>query len=260
MACCSKCGVQNEDDASNCTNCGEPLSVTLKESRAWEEEELTGRAEEYGERAKQFARRMKDEFFDLPGGYSIFGLMLALVILLIMPFSFDIFFLSLLSLILGVAVWMMWPLVIGAAFIPTPIKIVRKMLEIADVKRDDHIIDLGSGDGRIIIEVAKKYQANAVGIEADPFRVLWSRSRIRSNDLEDKVDVVWGNFFKTDLSKATIVTVFQGQGINNKLMKKFEEELEPGTRVVSYSFTFDGWEPIKKDPDTEVYLYKIPIN
>jgi hypothetical protein len=43
-------------------------------------------------------------------------------------------------------------------------------------------------------------------------------------------------------------------------MKKFEEELEPGTRVVSYSFTFDGWEPIKKDPDTEVYLYKIPIN
>jgi hypothetical protein len=54
-----------------------------------------------------------------------------------------------------------------------------------------------------------------------------------------------------------VVTVYQGQGINNKLRTKFKEELDPGTRVVSYSFTFDGWEPVGKDPDSDVYLYII---
>jgi cyclopropane fatty-acyl-phospholipid synthase-like methyltransferase len=154
---------------------------------------------------------------------------------------------------------MMWPVVIGAIFVPTPMDIVEKMLLLADLKKDDTVIDLGSGDGRIIIEAAKKYGVNAIGIEADPLRLLWSRFRVRANGLENKVNIVWGNFFKTDLSKATVVTVYQGQGINNKLVSKFEKELEPGTRVVSYSFTFDGWNPIKKDPDSSVYLYNIPI-
>jgi 16S rRNA A1518/A1519 N6-dimethyltransferase RsmA/KsgA/DIM1 with predicted DNA glycosylase/AP lyase activity len=138
--------------------------------------------------------------------------------------------------------------------------IVAKMLEMAGVNENDILIDLGSGDGRIILEAAKKYQANAVGIEADPLRVFLSRLRIRLNDLEDKVDVVWGNFFKTDLSKATVVTVYQGEWINNKLKTKFEKELDPRTRIVSYSFTFDGWKPLKKDPESDVYLYKIHTN
>jgi hypothetical protein len=60
------------------------------------------------------------------------------------------------------------------------------------------------------------------------------------------------------LSEATVVSIYQGQEINNKLIKKFEEELKPGTRIVSYSFTFDGWEPIKKGSDSKIYLYKIP--
>jgi 16S rRNA A1518/A1519 N6-dimethyltransferase RsmA/KsgA/DIM1 with predicted DNA glycosylase/AP lyase activity len=151
----------------------------------------------------------------------------------------------------------MWSSVIGAIFVPTPMDVVGKMLEIADVNENDTLIDLGSGDGRIILEAAKSYDANSIGIEADPLRVFWSRSRIKSNDLEEKVEVIWGNFFKTDLSKATVVTVYQGQGINNKLSTKFKEELDPGTRIVSYSFTFDGWEPMKKDPESDVYLYKI---
>jgi 16S rRNA A1518/A1519 N6-dimethyltransferase RsmA/KsgA/DIM1 with predicted DNA glycosylase/AP lyase activity len=152
---------------------------------------------------------------------------------------------------------MIWPTVIGAIFVPTPMDTVKKMLEIAKVNENDTLIDLGSGDGRIILEAAKIYDANSIGIEADPLRVLWSRSRIKSNEIEDKVEVIWGNFFKTNLSKATVVTVYQGQGINNKLKSKFEKELDSGTRVVSYSFTFDGWEPIEKDTETDVYLYKI---
>ena len=109
---------------------------------------------------------------------------------------------SITLIIVIIAIWTMWPSVIGAVFVPTPMDVVGKMLEIADVNENDTLIDLGSGDGRIILEAAKAYDANSVGIEADPFRVFWSRSRIRSNDLEEKVEVIWGNFFRTDCARA----------------------------------------------------------
>lgn len=160
-------------------------------------------------------------------------------------------------LIVLVFAWVIWPTVIGAVYVPTPHNIVAKMLEMAEVKEDDILYDLGSGDGRIIIKAADKYKAKAIGIEADPLRVLWSRTNIRFKELQDRVSVVWGNFFKTNLSEATVVSIYQGQGINNKLIEKFEKELEPGTRIVSYSFTFDGWEPTKEESDSKIYLYKI---
>ena len=82
MVYCSKCGTQNEDDTSHCTNCGEPLKVTLQKSRDWEEE-LETRAEEFGERAEQFGKRMEDECFGLPQGNNIFGIIFGLVIILV---------------------------------------------------------------------------------------------------------------------------------------------------------------------------------
>ena len=154
-------------------------------------------------------------------------------------------------------VWVMWPIIIGAIFIPTPRKIVEKMLKIAEVKEDDILYDLGSGDGRILIEAAEKYKVKTIGVEADPLRVFWSRARIRSREMHDRVKVIWGNFLKSDLSGATVVTVYQGKGINRKLVKKLEKELKPGARVVSYIFSFDGWEPIKKESDSKIFLYKI---
>ena len=154
-------------------------------------------------------------------------------------------------------VWKMWTVVIGAIYVPTPMYVVEKMLEIAEVVEGDTLIDLGSGDGRIIIEAAERYGVEAVGIEADPLRVLWSRRRVRVNGLQGRVRVVWGDFFRSDLSKATVVTVYQGQGINSRLKAVFSEMLDPGTRVVSYAFTFDGWEPLRMDPDAEVYLYMV---
>jgi hypothetical protein len=154
-------------------------------------------------------------------------------------------------------VWIIWPRIIGAIFIPTPHNIVRKMLEMAEVKENDILYDLGSGDGRILIEAADKYKAKTIGIEADPLRVLWSRTKIRSREMQDRIKVIWGNFFHSDLSEATVVTVYQGEGINRKLVAKLEEELKPGTRVVSYSFIFDGWEPIKEESDSKIFLYKL---
>jgi uncharacterized membrane protein YvbJ len=81
MVYCSKCGTENEEKASHCTNCGEPFQVTIRRSRDWEEE-LEMRAEEFGERAEQFGKRMEDECFGLPSDSNIFGLIFGLAIIL----------------------------------------------------------------------------------------------------------------------------------------------------------------------------------
>jgi predicted RNA methylase len=160
-------------------------------------------------------------------------------------------------LIIGVAVWVLWPIIIGAQWIPTPKDVVRKMLSFADVRQGDTLIDLGSGDGRIILLAAQQFGASAFGIEADPLRVLITRVRIRVKGLEDQVEVIWGNFFKSDLSAASVVTIYQSTEINKKLKQQLEEQLHPGTRVVTYSFIFEGWEPVKVDESTKLYLYEI---
>jgi precorrin-6B methylase 2 len=153
--------------------------------------------------------------------------------------------------------WLFWPIIIGAPWVPTPMKAVKRMLEIAKVKERDVVIDLGSGDGRIIITAAKEFKARAIGIEADPLRLIWSKRKIRKNGFNERVKVLWGNFLDKDLEEATVVTIYQGQEINNKLKPKFEKELKPGTRVVSHVFTFDGWEPNKVDRESQVYLYLV---
>jgi len=167
------------------------------------------------------------------------------------------FAIILLILIIGATIWILWPLVIGAGWIPTPKNVVKKMLYFARVGPGDTLIDLGSGDGRIIFMAALEYEAIAVGIEADPLRVLITRIWIRLKGLEDRVDVNWSNFFKKDLSAASVVTVYQSTDINNRLKEKLLRELSPGSRVISYSFIFDGWEPVKVDESTKLYLYEI---
>lgn len=157
----------------------------------------------------------------------------------------------------AVVLWMLWPLVIGAGWIPTPKKVVRRMLQLASVDSDDTLFELGSGDGRIIFMAATEFGAKTVGIEADPVRVLWTLIWIRLKGLKDQVDVLWGNFFEKDLNAASVVTIYQSTDINSRLKDKLIRELKPGTRVISYSFTFEGWEPIKVDEESKIYLYKL---
>jgi phospholipid N-methyltransferase len=153
--------------------------------------------------------------------------------------------------------WLIWPLAIGAGWVPTPRKVVRKMLHLAKVGEGDTLFELGSGDGRIIFMAAKEFEAKAVGVEADPLRILWTLIWIRIKGLKDQVSVQWGNFFKKDLSAASVVTVYQSTEINNRLKNKLMKELKSGTRVISYSFTFDGWEPKTVDEDSKIYLYEV---
>ena len=153
--------------------------------------------------------------------------------------------------------WIFWSCIIGAGFQPTSRKRVQQMLDMAEVGSGDTVYDLGSGDGRIVINAAKKYGAKAVGMEADPLRVFWSRTVILLSGIKNRAQIIWGNFFNHGIGEATVVTLFLSDTANQKLKSKFQEELKPGTRIVSYVWKFKGWEPVKADADEEIYLYVI---
>jgi len=129
------------------------------------------------------------------------------------------------------------------------------MLQLAKVHEGDMVIDLGSGNGRIIITAAKEFKAKALGIEADPIRLLWSRWNIRRHGLTGQVKVLGGNFFDYDLGEATVMNVYQNPEVNDKLRPKFKRELKPGTRIVSHDFIFDRWTHNKRDSESNSYLY-----
>jgi hypothetical protein len=129
------------------------------------------------------------------------------------------------------------------------------MLDMARVVPSDTVYDLGSGDGRIVVEAVRRYGAKAVGIEADPLRLTFSRFAILIFGVRMRAKIVWSNFFHEDLANATVVTVFLTQGTNQKLKAKLRSELRKGARVVSYSWSFDGWTPDRVDAHSKVYLY-----
>ncbi len=156
---------------------------------------------------------------------------------------------------LAFGIFVIWSAPLGAGWEPTSRKKVRRMLEMSGAGPTDIIYDLGSGDGRIVVEAARRFHAKAVGVEADPFRVLFSELMISLLHLEGRAKIIWGNFFRVDLREATIVTMFLSQGTNRRLESKLMAELRPGTRVVSYEWTFDGWTPTARDADNHLSLY-----
>ena len=99
--------------------------------------------------------------------------------------------------------------------------------------------------------------ATSVGIDINPFWVLWTRAKIVLFRSRAKVKVIWGNFFNHDLRRANVVTLYLFQDTNNRLKPKLERELKPGTRIISYIFTFDGWKLEKVDHESKIYMYKI---
>ena len=156
-----------------------------------------------------------------------------------------------------VIVFVLWTQPIGAPWAPTRKEAVQKMLSIAKIKPGEVVYDLGSGDGRILFEAVLVHKAKAVGIEIDPVRFLWTYIMIRLLRLNDQVKLIYGNFFKTDLKNADIVTCYLLPETNIKLEQKLKNELKPGTRVVSNLFVFPNLKMIRKDEENNVYLYEI---
>ena len=129
------------------------------------------------------------------------------------------------------------------------------MLRLADIQPDDLIYDLGCGDGRLIVTAATQYKARGVGIEVDPLRYLYCQLVITILGIRDQVTVVYGNFFRQDLSDADVVVCYLLPDTNKKLEKKLLRELRPGTRVVSYTFLFEQVKMDKKDGKARLYIF-----
>jgi SAM-dependent methyltransferase len=126
-------------------------------------------------------------------------------------------------------------------WVPTPQNLVEKMLDLAKVTPRDIVMDLGSGDGRTVIAAAKR-GAQALGVEFDPHLVEYSRQNARAAGVADRARFIQGDFFETDLSRATVITLFLLPEINVKLRPRLLE-LAPGTRVVANTFDMDAWKP-----------------
>lgn len=152
-------------------------------------------------------------------------------------------------------------------FLPTPPEVVDKMLELAQVKKNDLLYDLGCGDGRIVIAAAKKYGCKAVGYDIDPNRVRQSRKNVVENKVDDLVKIEQADVFTLDLSDANVVTLYLLPNLNVKLIPQLEK-LKPGSRIVSHDFDMEGVEPDKvvkvySDVDNRqhtVYLWTTPLN
>jgi precorrin-6B methylase 2 len=125
-------------------------------------------------------------------------------------------------------------------WVPTPQPLVDKMLEMAKITPEDFLMDLGSGDGRTVITAAKR-GTRAVGIEYNPDMVALSQQNAKKAGVTDKASFAKADLFETDLSKATVITMFLLPDINLKLRPKILD-LKPGTRIVSNTFTMDDWE------------------
>ena len=145
-------------------------------------------------------------------------------------------------------------------FVATPNAVVEAMLNIAHVTSSDVVYDLGSGDGRIVIAAAQKYGARGVGIELDPKLIDVANARARKAGVFEKVRFVQADFFKTDVSEATVVTLFLSPSINMRLQPVFRRQLKPGTRIVSYRFGVRDWPPEQEVAigGRAVYLWTMP--
>ncbi|MDO9442898.1 MAG: class I SAM-dependent methyltransferase [Beijerinckiaceae bacterium] len=145
-------------------------------------------------------------------------------------------------------------------YVPTPMDVVERMLDLAEIKAQDFVIDLGSGDGRIPITAAKKYGARSLGIDLNPTRIAESQANLARENLGDKVEFREANLFQTDISKADILTMYLLPAINLQLKPRILAELRPGTRVVSHAFDMGRWVPDHQETvsSRKVMLWIVP--
>jgi len=155
-------------------------------------------------------------------------------------------------------------------YVPTPQAVVERMLELAQVKAGETVIDLGSGDGRIMIEAAKKYGARGFGVEIDPLLVKRSNENAVRAGVADRVKFLQQDLFKTDFHEANVLTLYLLPDVNLALRPKILAELKAGARVVSHDYNMGDWRPDAEEtipaPDkkvgarkeSQVYLWTVP--
>lgn len=154
-----------------------------------------------------------------------------------------------------------------APYVVSPEPAVEKMLDLANLKPGETLYDLGCGDGRILVTAAKRYRANAVGVELSDRLAKRAEENAKREGVASKVKVIHGDFMNTDLSRADVVTLYLVTTANETVRPNLERQLRPNTRVVSYDYPIPGWRPIDKT-ETEgdsgtthtIYLYQVPAS
>ena len=152
-----------------------------------------------------------------------------------------------------------------APYVPTPMNVVKKMLEIAEAGPGDTIIDLGCGDGRILMMAVEEFGVDhAIGYELNNHLVETALNKIYDKDLRDKIEVNRSNFMEADLSQATVITLYLTTTGNAKLRPKFIAELQKGTRIVSHDFPIIEWVTTTEDNEPlrigthKIFSYRVP--
>jgi len=127
-------------------------------------------------------------------------------------------------------------------YVPTPQEVVERMLEMAKVSSSDYLIDLGSGDGRIVVTAARKYGTRGFGVDINPERIDEANENARKAGVTDRVAFYQRDLFQTDLSDASVITMYLLPRVNLELRPRLLD-LRPGTRLVSHDFSMDDWKP-----------------
>jgi hypothetical protein len=144
-------------------------------------------------------------------------------------------------------------------FVPTPEEVVDRMLKMANVTDKDYVIDLGSGDGRIVIAAAKKYGARGMGVDLDPQRIADARANLEKSGVGDKVEFRQQNLFETDLTKATVLTMYLLPRLNLQPRPTLLD-LKPGTRLASHAFDMGDWRADRHEriDGRDAYFWIVP--
>ena len=144
-------------------------------------------------------------------------------------------------------------------YVPTPPVVVEEMLRLADVRAEDFVIDLGSGDGRVVIAAVKKFGARGIGVDLDPDRIQESEYNASVAGVTDRVEFQRQDLFKFDISRASVIAMYLLPSVNLRLRPRLLSELKPGTRIVSHDFDLGDWAPdAKSTVRKNVFLWIVP--
>lgn len=154
----------------------------------------------------------------------------------------------------------------GPIHVPTPADVVDKMLEVAQVTKDDLLYDLGCGDGRIVVAAALKHGCRAVGYEIDDRKVRQSKENVKKHRLEKLVRIEQKDIFKLDLRDASVITLYLLPEMNDRLVPQLKQ-LKDGSRIVAHNFAIDGYQHDRlvilksKEDGTphDIFLYTLPL-
>jgi predicted O-methyltransferase YrrM len=150
-----------------------------------------------------------------------------------------------------------------APYVGTPLRVMDRMLELANIKPGDTVYDLGCGDGRIVIAAALRYKAKAVGVEISPKLAAQATSAIEKAGLSGRAHIIQGDLLQADLTGADVVTIYLATQLNAELRPRLEKYLHAGARVVSHDYAVPGWKPTRVER-TEgkqghvIYVYEMP--